>query len=316
MSSHRCCIFIIASLAVFDNQLSAFSRYSCLAAIQYESKLNGDDDFPPPLPSYFTHNDMIFNQNEHKGAVPVRGSSIGVNQANQEAYRTFQRFPNLDRTRNGADLFHGSTSASLLAFTENQNKRGQLQATGVLEAAGKVPFGGEIVFGRHGINRTGLSVVWLGNIRSARFYATDSNTSPWNPDIGKQQLEESKKLFEDRDYDEASTKKQMLKNAIEITEARIKEWPNLNAEEKDLIQNPFPVMYGIRVTRSDALTLFSSDISGEIKLNNGTEGDELRVIFVPEEQVTRVREIIKNSQNPHVQVHSMAEALSFANTEQ
>jgi len=63
---------------------------------------------------------------------------------------------NLTKTKlNNAQLFHGSTSASLLSFTRYNNYQGKLIPTGQLMKLGKIPFTGEL---KHGItNPRGIS---------------------------------------------------------------------------------------------------------------------------------------------------------------
>ena len=72
---------------------------------------------------------------------------------------------------NGAMLAHGSSSSSLMAYTDYMNNEGELIPLGKMESKGKIPFSGEISFGRSGINVEYLSTVNTPNLDVALKYA-------------------------------------------------------------------------------------------------------------------------------------------------
>lgn len=194
-----------------------------------------------------------------------------------------QKRTGFERARlHGAQFFHGSSSASLLAFTRYNNFKGELVPTGQLEAQQKIPFSGEIGFLRSGINSHALSTVHAGYLMNAIKYA---KAESWNPIIGQKHI------------DLATPHKAVpyYKNSFEINQARMSEWEKLNEIEKDLVNNSFPILYGIRPmeNRKKDLVNVSSTINGEIGITGGVSPQEIRVIFVPHNRIAQVKALIE-----------------------
>lgn len=55
----------------------------------------------------------------------------------------------------------------------------------------------------------------------------------------------------------------------------------------------FPVVYGIRVTRSGVTKQVISDIKGEVDLVDGAKANEIKTIFVEPERIEYVSELLK-----------------------
>jgi hypothetical protein len=185
------------------------------------------------------------------------------------------------RILHDSQFFHGSTSASLLAFTNYNQFQGKLIPTGILESQGKVPFSGEIAFGRRGINQNNISTAHLGRIEDAIQYA---NQQSWNPEIGLQSIKEAE------DYP-----KELRINIVEITEARIREWEKLDPFEKALVSDGFPVLYGIkpRTHRKKDLSTVRSAVYGEVAISNEVNPDEIKVIYIPRDKIEGIKTLIQ-----------------------
>jgi hypothetical protein len=89
----------------------------------------------------------------------------------------------------GSQLLHGSSSASLMAFTKyNQNRKGLL-CEGVLEDDGKVSFCGTHDRGHFGCNRKGLSTCIIGKYADTvlrEILVRYSRAVKWTPELGKE----------------------------------------------------------------------------------------------------------------------------------
>jgi hypothetical protein len=85
----------------------------------------------------------------------------------------------------GAQLLHGSSSASLIAFTPYCECLGDLIPEGELETMGKIPFCGEIFDGRGNVNAHYLSTSWVGQLSYILKY---SRPRCWTPEIGAKQI--------------------------------------------------------------------------------------------------------------------------------
>ena len=213
------------------------------------------------------------------GYLPVRGAAIDVIQAETLFAGAMDEMPKLTRAQlHGSQLVHGSSSASLLAFTAYGGGEGRLIPTGQLEKAGRVPFCGEIVYGRGGVNQHQLSTVWVGALDRALTYAAAASWSPIEGVATAKELEHRKSS--------------LARNEREIAEKRVEQWDKLDSFEKSLISESFPVLYGLKSSRLGVHLDVGSDVCGEVGLLHGAMPDEIRVIFVPGEKISLVRKIL------------------------
>ncbi|MEO5970798.1 MAG: hypothetical protein ABIQ95_12800 [Bdellovibrionia bacterium] len=292
---------------------------------------------------FFCHQDAVFDKD---GILKVKGPAFYEEDAQEKSQRELDLLHFKQKQLHGAQLFHGSTSASLTAFTEYNGKAGSLLPLGILEnEKKKIAFSGEIVWGRTGVNATSLSTTWLGELKGAMVY---SSSQGWSPSIGKKlnaeasesikeivknflQIKEldaallhrfkktSKLALKTGDFSELKTILRELKseldelpqyegtfgirtltagiNSREVNEKRLIEWPLLTKTEKDLITKPFPVLYGIRSDREEDIKPVFAAIQGEIAIKGGAHAGEIRVIFVPVENVEFVKKVL--SENGH-----------------
>jgi hypothetical protein len=249
-----------------------------------ESGQHGDRELPAgwevlweqqrPL---FCESDQIIEDSE--GFLPIRGPVVDVAQAETWVSRALDQHPQFKRSQlHGSQLLHGGSSASLLAFTEYGGGTGHLIPTGELERQNRVPFCGEIVFGRKGVNLTHLSTVWVGALKQALRYAV---TAIWNPEFGQERLIESQQ-----------SRSSVERNAREITAKRLEQWGKLTALEQSLVSDSFPVLFGLKVSRPWVQVGVGSDVPGEIGLVGGALAEEIRVIFVPQERMELVQKIL------------------------
>lgn len=205
-----------------------------------------------------------------------------------EAAWAYMRHPHLASTGRGAFLFHGSNSASLLTFTEYGGKSGHLTPTGVLESRGKVPFSGEIVFGRKSANAEHISAASIEGIANAVRYTRGKG---WTPSQGRKDIAEAAKLSKKGTPD--SLIGQATTNVQEVARKRLDQWSSLTPEEQALVIEGFPVLYGVRTTRT--LTPVISDISSEVGIKGGVLPNEITVIYVPKDKMDLVRRILDRS---------------------
>jgi hypothetical protein len=186
----------------------------------------------------------------------------------------------------GSQFFHGSSSTSLLAFTPYGNKEGRLIPIGQMEKEGKIPFGGEIVFGRSGVNQHSLSTVSVRDLKVALVYAYQNFR--WNPEMEKKRIEENRTLLS-RVHEDV-----LAKNGREVSEQRFKQWDNLSALEKELVSHPFSVLYGLKPKRPDVYQVVrGAVVKNEILIKDGVTADEISVIYVPKENINVTKQILK-----------------------
>jgi hypothetical protein len=228
----------------------------------------------------------------------------------------------------GSQLLHGASSASLIAFTRyNQERKGLLPA-GELEKKGKVSFCGSNDAGRFGVNIDQISTVVVNALcDNIHRYAWAQR---WTPEEGREEIAKHIKLFrtkymclqnpsnredesltyavilkylEEGNYEEAwkyfndncltcSYYDMACLSEINIHVRRLAEWEKLDQDEKLLVTDPFPVLYGIKSMRENVYFCVSSCISHEVGLLGGASPDEVRVIFVPLSRIDFVRRLM------------------------
>ena len=92
-----------------------------------------------------------------------------------------------------------------------------------------------------------------------------------------------------------------------MEEKRLKTWDTLSQEEQRLISTPFPVIYGVKPKNSKTVISNSSAPNlPEIGLKNGSSFDEIKVIFVPKNQIKFTQKLLGS--NKEIQVKSLDQA--------
>jgi hypothetical protein len=84
----------------------------------------------------------------------------------------------------------------------------------------------------------------------------------------------------------------MKKNSAEVESLRRKQWNNLTTEERKLVKDPFPVVYGIEPKRAGSVHSVTSDVRYEMGLKDGASVDEIKSIFVPKDKIEYVKQML------------------------
>ena len=228
--------------------------------------------FSPGDPIFFR--DGLIPENEY---LRVRGSAVSLPDANAQVERVIAVFQINIEQLHGAQLVHGSTSASLLSFTKYGDRSGCLFPLKELETLDKVSFCGELRFGsrKNGVNQSCLSTVWIGELEVTIPYTQQQG---WTPDTPV-------KIRDDSPDD-------MFEFQQKIQSARQSAWQQLDPIEQNLVADPFPVIYGIKSERIDSHKQVQSDIPGEIGLLDGALKEEIKVVFVPESKTTFLKDLL------------------------
>ena len=182
----------------------------------------------------------------------------------------------LIKRSNGAELYHGSPSRSLLAFTALKSKGG-LRGGHELEYP-------DLKDGREGLYS--LSTVKITDIDVAIDY------SKGIPDQLKFTEEEIKPFLD-------AVPVGYLKKPNFIP------WDKLSERDSALISENFPVLYGLKPKNSRAvnprdpdITLYGSGAEVDVLMTGGADFDEIVSIFVPYDKVPFVEKIIKERNLP------------------
>ncbi|MEZ0390973.1 MAG: hypothetical protein ACAH59_02080 [Pseudobdellovibrionaceae bacterium] len=248
--------------------------------------------------------------NVNKGNLAADGALIQVSGSSQHyqtflstSYRSIQRNPELISKLHESTFFHGTNSSSLLAFTEYGNLKGSLNSIGLMESQGKIPFAGEIIYGRSGINQGGISTAALGSIDKAVDYSKSAHG--WDPLVGRKAIDQFKSLTPGS---QGSIQNEIIRNGTEVNTKRLSEWSKLTPEEQNLVKEGFPVLYGIRPTGPERLQFpGTSSVRGESILREGTQANEIKVLFVPPSKVEFVRDLLRRKKHTNVEVEGLSQ---------
>ncbi len=222
------------------------------------------------------------------GSLPIKRMVLNPVEAEAMISRELANSPALRRAQlHGSQLLHGSSSSSLLAFTQYGKFEGHLMPLGQLEKTGRIAFSGEIAWGRGGMNDDTLSTAWVGQLSSALGYAS---AAKWSPEKGAQvKASHEGRLVENPGL----SRHRPFMNQQEVNEKRLREWGKLLPAEQSLVSDAFPVLYGIKSSRRKVHSPAPSDIPGEVALEDGALHDEIKVVFVPREKIELTREILR-----------------------
>ena len=160
---------------------------------------------------------------------------------------------------------------------------------------GKVPYCGELRdnITKSGVNKTLISAVPVNTIKGAISYAI--NPRSWNPVKAKQTIEsdqEKIKKTSKKNLNPSLTKIiDTLKINIKIERERINHWETLSNEDKNLIENPFSVIYGIRYT-GEVKTIYS-DYACEVGIPKVISLVDL-IVYVPNKKINLTKNFVQN----------------------
>ena len=207
-------------------------------------------------------------------------------------YAHIIKFPEL--VKHGSSFFHGSRSSSLMSLLQKDPADRGLLPSYVLLKSGKVPFVGEMENGiahEDGVNRDAISATDFTHVLEAVEYAKVEQ-EVWTPEASELKIQMSQKSIKDNEG-EVDHLRYMSKMIIKIEKARLKRWKTLSALEKELIQNDFPVIYGLKPAAEKIEALEGKYGPTEYKLMGGVTASEIRVLFVPSQHIDYVQSLLK-----------------------
>ncbi|MNQ72726.1 putative deoxyribonuclease RhsC [compost metagenome] len=206
----------------------------------------------------------------------------------------------------GATLFHGSDSSTLLAFelSDDPSYSGYLLPMGTLLENGIYPFGGEAgnALREGALNKEHISTVNFDNFGWAYNYSRLNEKRQWSLGFGRMELSSHLGNSAERDYDSKlyDAKKMLL-------QGRLDRWGQLDLTSRRLVGLSFSVVYGISPLNNEdgRIKEVASDIPGETAVRFGASTEEVRVIFTEEKHVELVSQVVsKNVLAQHISVKS------------
>lgn len=207
-------------------------------------------------------------------------------------YNLLDRYGILIEKGNGASLFHGSNSASLVSVMKVEGGPRGLVPAGQLIERGEVPFSGELLPGisEGGVNRNHLSVTTFNYLDLAMQYATKNGK--YSPEMSRKNIAEYGKRMQQFKDSNNEAMAQAASVRIEVERKRIARWEVLSPLEKELIERDFPVLYGIR-RHPDQKPLRGIPTrvgTWELLIPDGVKPEEIVSVFVPAARVAFVRD--------------------------
>jgi hypothetical protein len=215
----------------------------------------------------------------------TRGQSITYDEGVDLLEDMAKKYPVLQESPKVPVYYHGTTSASLPGIIKGEG----LTPVGELIREGKVPLTGELGAGVAGINNSSISTAMARGHQGALDYAiglsgknkvnVEDDLAKWFERGGRESFVESPFSPDISFYDD-------LKNK------RLTEWQNLSDAEKALVQDNYPVMFGINPTKGNAerFTIPRTDISDEVGISGKINFEEIPSIFVPKNKVAALQE--------------------------
>jgi hypothetical protein len=206
----------------------------------------------------------------------------------------------------GARYLHGARSGSLLSFTDYAGEaRGALLPMGELEAKGIVPFTGELghSLSDRGFSRNKLSVLDVTNPACLDYAGAVSDAWPktWTPELAKRMIDS---------YENTSPfpgDESLPPRKVDLARRQLASWETLSRDQKALVSEGFPVVYGICEQANDRIHIpaHGSDVD-ELGLAGGVRPADIRVIFVPDTEMGLVKDLVASSLvTAHVAVESI-----------
>lgn len=207
-------------------------------------------------------------------------------------YALLKLMPEL--VKHGSSFFHGSRSASLMSLLQRDPAERGLVPSYVLLNNGKVPFVGEMENGiahSDGVNRNAISATDFTHVLEAVEYA-QFEQKVWTPESAQLKIQRIMESIEKNkgEFDHLGYMSEMI---LKIEKARLKRWKSLPTLEKELIQNDFPVMYGLKPAAEKIDPVESKYGATEFKLKGGVTASEIRVLFVPSQHIDFVQSLLK-----------------------
>ncbi|WGK88685.1 RHS repeat domain-containing protein [Pseudomonas migulae] len=206
----------------------------------------------------------------------------------------------------GATLFHGTDSSSLLMFAESDDPSvfGHLLPMGTLLEIKIYPFGGEAgnALREGALNKEHISTVDFDNFGGAYNYSQSRQKVAWGLRLGGAELSLHLDNNAAREMDP-----KLYEAERELLQGRIERWDALEPESRRLVSLSFPVVYGLSPIDSEEgrVKRVPSDVPGETAIRFGVSPEEIRVIYTEERYVEFVSDIVrKNESSKNISVRS------------
>jgi hypothetical protein len=215
----------------------------------------------------------------------TKGSSITYDEGVDLLENMANKYPVLQESPRIPIYYHGTTSASLPGIIKNEG----LLPVGELIKEGKIPLTGELGAGVAGINNANISTAMARGHQGALDYAiglSGKNKINVEDDLAKWFERGGRESFVESPYSPDISFYDDLKNK------RLTEWQNLSDAEKALVQDNYPVMFGINPTKGNAerFTIPRTDISDEVGISGKINFEEIPSIFVPKSKVAELQQ--------------------------
>ena len=233
-----------------------------------------------------------------------------------------EKYGHVIANSNEAVVFHGSGSASLLTFTSNRSLGG-LRPTGELLRQGRAPFTGELSTGTFGggagpgINSESLSAVKITDLNLSLDYLgkLGERTQRSRFSFQRREIEESKKALENAQRRGDPLVTSIISHGIKIDEQRAAQWANLSRKDRRLVEENFPVLYGLKPKVSRSVETNFVDLRGgnfgiEVDLNGGADFNEITSVFVPRNKIRLVNSILEENGIRHIRVSPIEPVLN------
>lgn len=183
------------------------------------------------------------------------------------------------------NYYHGSSSASFVGTLSEESPG--LRPLSLISEKGIIPYSGEFGIGfllKGGISRVATSAVDIFHINEALRYALISTKQNWTPlKSGRKiiSIEERLNSMPRSKYllgEDGEFCRSILLNSKLLEKIRLRHWSDLSESKRDLVSNPFPVLYGIRY--GGEVYTVHSDSPGEVGIP-GKVGLEDITLYVP-----------------------------------
>ena len=215
----------------------------------------------------------------------TKGDKITYDEGIDLLENMVKKYPVLQESPRIPVYYHGTTSASLPGIIKGEG----LVPTGELIREGKVPLTGELGSGIEGINNSSISTAMARRHQGALDYAiglSGKNKVNVEDDLAKWFERGGRESFVQSPFDPDISFFDDLKNK------RLTEWQNLSDAEKALVQDNYPVMFGINPTKGNAerFVVPITDVSDELGISGKIGFEEIPSIFVPKSKVAALQE--------------------------
>ena len=185
--------------------------------------------------------------------------------------------------------FHGSTSASIPGIVNNEG----ILPLGELMNTGQVPFTGELAYGVNGINQGHTSTAFIRTPESALSYALNQSGK------GRVDVEgELNRWFTERRPNfEQIPGMPKAEFYDDLYNKRLTQWNALTDQEKALLNENYPVLYGIKpktgnVEGANRFRVPITDIADETAIAGKIGMDEIPSMFVPRTHVESLQKFL------------------------